>query len=241
MIRQMWDYIKIRFKMRMIIFSVVVLGMSFFGIATTPLLKSFFLLFTFPFIPIMAYITTVDSFNRAKTMILFFLKKGKEIPVPDEIVSLAKKMGVKINKVKMIPGELNAGISPNGNIFIGEEILPLLSKQEFQAVFAHEFSHVKRKHHIKKMLATLGFLLIGYVVFFNIPSLFQAYAILGFLSICTIPFNWHFEFEADEDGKKFVGASHMASALCKISGNKNPDEASETHPPINKRIEKLSI
>jgi Zn-dependent protease with chaperone function len=237
----MWDYIKIGFKLRIFVFSIVVFGISFFGIATTPLLKSLFLLCTSPFIPIMAYITTVDSFNKAKTMILFHFKKGKEIPVPDEILSLAKEMGVKTNKFKLIPGELNAGISPNGNIFIGEDMLPLLGKQEFQAVFAHEFSHIKRKHHMKKLLATLGFLLIGYIVFFNIPSLFQAYAILGFLSIVTIPINWRFEFEADEDGKKFVGASHMASALSKITGNKNPDEASETHPPVNKRIKNLLV
>jgi len=241
MIRQMWDYIKIGFKLRMIVFSIVVLGVSFFGIFTTPLLKSLFLLFTFPFIPIMAYITTVDSVNKVKTMILFHFKKGREIPVPDEIVSLAKKMEVKINKVKLIPCELNAGISLNGNIFIGEEILTRLNKDEFQAVYAHEFSHVKRRHHIKKLLATIGFLLIGYIVFFNVPSIFQAYAILGFLSIVTIPINWHFEFDADEDGKKFVGSSHMASALRKLTGNKNSDEASETHPPINKRIERLSI
>lgn len=241
MIGQLWNFLKIGFKLRMVVFSFVVLGVSFFGIVTTPLLKSLFLLFTFPFIPVMAYITTVDSFNKAKTMILFYFKKGKEIPVPIEIVSLAKKMGVKINKVKLIPGELNAGISPNGNIFIGEEILSLLSKEEFQAVFAHEFSHVKRKHHIKKLLATIGFLLIGCIVFFNVPSIFQAYAILGFLSIVTIPLNWRFEFEADEDGKKFIGSSCMASALRNLTGNKNPDEASETHPPINKRIEKLSI
>jgi len=79
------------------------------------------------------------------------------------------------------------------------------------------------------------------MVFFNVPGLFQAYAILAFVSIVTIPINWRFEFDADADGKKFVGAGYMASTLQKISAGKNLNEASETHPPISKRIERLSV
>lgn len=241
MMGKLWNYFKIGFKLKIYVFAIVFFGISFCGIAPTPLLKSICLLVTLPFMPVMVCITTLDSVYKVKDIVRMQIKKGKEIPIPDEIRDLANSMGVKIKKVKMVQGVKNAGVSSAGNVTIGEPLLCCFDKNELQAVCAHEFSHIKRRHHIKKLLAFSSLIVVGYIVFSNIPSIFQAYAIFSFLSITMIPINWRFEFEADEDGKKYVGATHMASALRKLSGDKNPKEASETHPPINIRIEKMSV
>lgn len=239
MIEQLWNYIKIGFKLKIYVFAIVFFGISFCGIAPTNFLKSLCLLITLPFIPVMACITTIDSINKVRDIVLMQLKRGLDIPVPDEIQRLADSMGVKIKKVKMVQGVMNAGVSPTGKVVIGEPILHSLDKNEFQSVFAHEFSHVKRKHHLKRLLVFSSLIIAGFIVFSNVPSLLQAYAIIAFLSIAIIPFNWRFEFEADDDGKKYVGATHMASALRKLIGDRNPKEASETHPPINLRIQRI--
>jgi Zn-dependent protease with chaperone function len=92
---------------------------------------------------------------------------------------------------------------------------------------------------VKRIVSLFGILSLGSIVFFNVPGPFQVYAIFAFLSIVMIPINWRFEFEADNDGKKYIGTANMASTLQKISEGKNLYEASETHPPIKRRIEKL--
>jgi len=241
MIEQFWNYLKIGFKFRLCVFSIVYLGICFFGMAPTPFLKSLFLLITLPFVGVMACITATDTINKFTDILKMQFKKGAKIPIPDEVQALADAMKVKIKEVKVVPGMLNAAVFPNGKVVIGDQILTCLDKKEFLAVFAHEFSHLKRGHHVKRILALLCLLSFSTMVFFNVPGLFQAYAILAFVSIVTIPINWRFEFDADADGKKFVGAGYMASTLQKISAGKNLNEASETHPPISKRIERLSV
>ncbi|HNW79882.1 MAG TPA: M48 family metalloprotease [Methanoregulaceae archaeon] len=239
MIGQLWNFLKIGFKFRLCVCSIVFLGISFFGMAPTPFLKSLFLLITLPFMGVMAGITAADTINKFTDIIRMQFKKGVKIPIPDEIQALADAMGVKIKEVKVVPDMLNAGVYPNGKVVIGDKILTCLDKKEFLAVFAHEFSHLKRRHHVKRMVALFGILSLGIIVFINVPGPFQVYAIFAFLSIVMIPINWRFEFEADDDGKKYIGTAYMASTLQKISEGKNLNEASETHPPIKRRIEKL--
>lgn len=239
MIGQLWNFVKIGFKKKIFIFSIVFFGLSFYNIVPDPLIKTLFFIVTLPFIPIMAFIAALDSVNNLKETILMQFKERMEIPVPNEIQELADVMGVKIKKVKMLKNMLNAGAYPNGTVIIGDKIISDLDKNQLRAVYAHEFSHIKRRHHLWKVLAFIGFLLVGYIAFLNVPGVFQGYAVLAFLSIAIIPINWHFEIEADNDAKKFVGASPLASALEKISKGKNPDEGSETHPPTNQRIELL--
>jgi len=107
------------------------------------------------------------------------------------------------------------------------------------AVFSHEFAHFKKNHHLLKMSAFLLILFAGYCVLHGFPEFMMWYALLAYTSIVMIPISWHLELEADNMGKVFVGGEHMITALEKISIDRDPNEGSETHPPINARIRAL--
>jgi len=166
-------------------------------------------------------------------------KAKTEIQVPDEVLNLATKMGVKCNSFKIVADDFNACVLPTGTVLIGDKTFYELTMDELLAVFAHEFSHNRRKHYVLKISAFAFLFITGYLLFHDLPDFMLWYAMFAFTSIALIPFSYYIELEADKDGKSFVGAAQMISALEKISKGRNPNEGSETHPPIAKRVQEL--
>ena len=158
-----------------------------------------------------------------------------------EVANLANNMGVACNSFKIVTDNFNACVLPTGSVFIGDKTFFSLNKEELLAIFAHEFAHNKKRHYWLKISAFALLLFAGYVVFHDLPEFMMWYALFAFTSIAMIPVSWFLELEADSMGKKFVGADYMISALEKISIDRDHNEGSESHPPINARIRALKV
>lgn len=239
MIGQLWNFIKVKFKAKLYVFLTVFFSATLFLLFRTPFVQIPSLLICFVSIPLMAIFLVNDTVYDLKEMILMIFKKKVILPVPLEVANLAKTMGVTCKSFNVVPDNFNAFVLPNGKVFIGDITLSTLNKDELLAVFSHEFAHSKKNHHLLKLSALLFLLVAGYCVLNGLPDFIMVYALVAFTSIVMIPISWHFELEADNMGKVIVGAEPMISALEKISINHDPNEGSETHPPINARIRAL--
>jgi len=236
---QVWDFFKIKFKAKLYIFLVVVFYAVLFTVNPMIISQLPSFLICLGFIFLMAIVLLIDLAGNLKDLVLMLFKKKIELPVPIEIANLAANMGVTCKSFKIVTDNFNACVLPTGGVLIGDKTFFRLSKEELLAVFAHEFGHHKKGHHLMKISVFLLLLVTGYGVFQSLPEFMIGYALFAFTSIGMIPLSWYFELEADEMGKKYVGADHMISALEKISSDRDPSEASESHPSISARIRAL--
>ena len=100
----------------------------------------------------------------AEMMIMPLVKKGsiswQQIPVFTEFGALAETEGVKLHKSK--PFGLrknfdNAYANPlTRQIVVGDKLLRRLGDGAITALVGHEITHLKRHHHIKMLLWTMG-------------------------------------------------------------------------------------
>jgi Zn-dependent protease with chaperone function len=165
------------------------------------------------------------------------LKAKKEVPVPSELQELAEQFGIKSRGLKIIDGVFNAGATANGQLILGTLLLKDFTINQLKAVVAHEFAHLKRRHHLQ-----LGLYLLIVVPYVFISSSYLPQAIACLVSLATMiyfmmPIQWLSEFDADEYASKIVGVENMISALEAFPGD--PNEGSEDHPPIVVRIKRL--
>lgn len=114
-------------------------------------------------------------------------------------------------------------------------------------ILAHELSHIKACHHVKKviLLLILMFLLAAPVCFLVLPP------VLGrlYVFICCILWwgmimliSWYFEYEADAIAAHYVGADIVTTTLKAVDISKQGEKPKRDfwHPPISKRIANLS-
>lgn len=225
---------KLNFKGRMFLYASVVVSATFFNVFLHPMMKLFWVLVFIIFAEIFVFI-----YSRNLTTIIALLKhKNRDIPVPEEFSDLARKIGVEIKKYQLADGLDNAYVIGK-NVVLGSGLLEKLTKEECMAVLAHEFGHIREKHVAVKFLFASPVLMLAYYSWINLPQAMLAIAFLAYLLVILTPINWYLELRADRIAKEFVGKEFMQSALLKLSEKTDRNEPSETHPPVQGRINRL--
>lgn len=194
--------------------------------------------------------------------------KGLELEDPklvERILSLAKEMDVKVERIIMLPWKklkvanaLQVG-RRKFSIYISDYLIENLKPVEVEAVVAHELAHAKKRHLHKILLFTLTFVLTGmnlllysWVKRANPTSHITTIAGILFLlavSVASTPLARRFELEADALSAKTLGtAEPMISALQRIAElNLTPKKYPRVigwglpHPSTENRIEKLKM
>jgi Zn-dependent protease with chaperone function len=250
MLQDLWRFIK-SFKMRFVIYYLVVLTLTLFG--TIPVLAVKLLLFTVflaasvLFVPIISsmFVSTIRQFQAYRNRV--------DIPISKEITLLSEKAGIQLKSLGIVKGR-TAFVLRN-SLILGKDLLQKLSFDERQAVVAHELGHIKgqRKHTLFRLfwiVSLLAVVLFSWSklyspIFFSesitqiILTVMVNIALLAFMTIVMIPINWYIELDADRFAKELVGKEHIRSALLKLTDEKGFSEPSETHPSIEERVKRL--
>lgn len=228
-------WIKFGFWKRIFICFWVVLSVSVFNSVGYPLVKLSAVISTLISAELMVYCYV--PFYLSQISLLFRLKSTEQ-QLPDEIATLAKNMNVRINKIRVFPKVKNAFAKGN-KVYVSEELLNELSLDEIRGVFAHEFQHVKDnwKHMLILYLYLLPILAFLSLMWQHLPSPMMNLGLFAYLTIFLIPIQWWFEKRADAAAAKYAGKEAIKSALLKLTDKNRMNEPSETHPPINKRLE----
>lgn len=194
--------------------------------------------------------------------------KGLKLEDPklvERILSLAKEMGVKVERIIILSWKklkvANAlQVGPRKfSIYISDYLIENLKPVEVEAVIAHELAHAKKRHLLKVLLFTLTFVLTGmnlllysWVKRANPISHITTIAGILFLlavSVASTPLVRRFELEADALSAKTLGSPEpMISALQRIAElNLTPTKYPRIigwglpHPSTETRIEKLKM
>ena len=138
-------------------------------------------------------------------------------------------------------------------VAVSTGLLQNMSRDEAEAVIAHEISHIANGDMVTMTL--IQGVVNTFVIFI---SRILAQIAAGFLaSIITMWFSRHREFHADAGSAKLVGREKMIAALQRLKTSYEPQEANSmmafcingkskslselfmSHPPLDKRIEAL--
>ncbi len=195
------------------------------------------------------------------------------------IQDLASRMGIKgrIEGAYQVPvrgfkvvnaAQLGFG-RRHGRIYLIGNIEELLTKNEVEAVVAHEFAHMKSRH-ILKLSVILIALMIGMYAVFTVSAYTVLYSLLltgadisgGLILLSMIlldyvapfilvylvilKFRRMFEFEADKIAAQSTSPKYLANSLLKLADyNLLPKKFPRilgglmSHPSISDRIERL--
>jgi STE24 endopeptidase len=156
-------------------------------------------------------------------------------------------------------------------IYLIGDIEDVLTKDELDAVIAHEFAHMKLRHILKLMLALLALMAGAYVVFTflgimalyffslapgeaSIDMLLTSIIILDYIAPLVLVYLLLFfiqrtyEFEADQLAAKSTSPQDLSSALVKLAEyNLIPMKFPRvvgvlmTHPSMTARLERLKL
>jgi Zn-dependent protease with chaperone function len=231
-LREFWSGFKSSFKSRLAVCIALFLSVYLFSLFTYPYLRlatdlstlifaELFVVFYFPFY--------WENFK------LIFRNKSVEVPLPDEFSSLARKMGLKITKMKIFPNICNAYAQGN-QVFVGQKLLEKLNPEEIKAVIAHEFGHIKGRHVVVQIVYILPIMAFFALSWSRLPPIMTELGLFAYMMFALVPIRWWAEKRADLAAIKQVGKEPLKSALIALVGKEKMNEPSETHPAVSQRI-----
>lgn len=160
---------------------------------------------------------------------------------PPFVQDLASHMKIKLNKKKPF-GIINEPIGAAANILgsqiiIGSDVLALPENQR-NAVLAHELGHLRPNQMFWLYCLVYGVVLIA-------PTLGDVHPLVTIIGGASLFFilrtliSWKMEYSADSFSATHTSGEDLASALQRLSNLADQNTASDTHPSINSRIEKV--
>ncbi|MBI2967132.1 MAG: M48 family metallopeptidase [Bacteroidetes bacterium] len=212
-------------------------------------------------LPLFNKLTTLEDGELKNAIISYCTKTG--FSVKNIFIMDGSKRSSKANA-------FFSGLGPRKTIILFDTLIKEHTVAEIVSVLAHEVGHYRKKHTRKMMIISgIQSFLILYILslFLNVEYFSQALGVSEakfhtgliafgiifspFSTIIGIAMNFlsrRFEFEADRYAKETSSGTDLSSALVKLSVNQlsniNPHPfyvfVHYSHPPLLKRIERLS-
>lgn len=253
MLSELWRFIKVSFKRRMLLYEIGVLSWTLFG-SFPNLLVRFFCLGAFitAFALLTPFLTSLVAWQ---IKALFSKKYEADQRIKSEVGKTAERIGVKPPKVLIAKGLCNAYIH-FGTLVLGEELLDRLRARDpsqIRAVIAHELGHRKEKHTWLKMATGVALpafplwiwqrlyfpIIISEFVTQLMLNVMITLALFAFLMVAMVPLNWHLEFRADRFMVDVAGKASAIFALLAIVTREKFEIPSEDHPSVSERVKQI--
>lgn len=143
----------------------------------------------------------------------------------------------------ILPRSSNAANAGRGRIIVGEQLVQQMDNQELAGIIGHEFAHGIRHHVLIKVLlfpSVIGLVIGLYLVTQSVPNGIVLYwtAFAGII-FAEMLLSWKLEYSADHLSAERLGKDPMIRALTYLR-EIHYDGPSFTHPPLSRRINRLS-
>jgi Zn-dependent protease with chaperone function len=240
--------------------TLVVLGILSAGIFFLPLTARFVYLGIFMVLTMVPVLSTVNmitgSIITQVQVALYNRKHQPRVEIWPQVKKMTKRMGIKHSGEVFVtsnPAVNNAFVNLyTKKITISESWLNQFHKTETLATIGHELGHIKGQKRftfemMAVMLGTLGFafcfsfitLILGLPViplFLQITTFTIMFLLLSFVL-------WRNEYRADMEGARATSPEALIAVFEGLQGNQRSankkDYGSETHPPLDLRIQRL--
>jgi len=153
---------------------------------------------------------------------------------------------MKIKKVRMLvtTNPLIEGAFTNpirNSVYIPAEWIREYPRQDLRGVIGHELAHIKTKWVFAEefglgMAVVLGLTLL--VALFSIQLVAETFE-LSIIFLVLTALSWKNERRADYEGALVTGPEGLISVFERFKATTDRDEGSETHPPLEDRINRL--
>jgi Zn-dependent protease with chaperone function len=185
------------------------------------------------------------------------LRKVKSGQAYTRAFQLAKKMGVKLERVYVVPagkGHLTNAYGSARSIAVTDNYGEFLRGSQLDYLIGHELGHVKRKHGIKKLLIVALLFLVPALILLTLPffplssrPIIDLAMMLG-LSLAFYSVSRRFEYQADRESVELTGdpktAVHALANLCRVTDTPvscgRLVELFLTHPSFRRRAEAIA-
>lgn len=186
-------------------------------------------------------LTIIVSYISAE-QVLILLKRARpteDLSLRGMVERVSDKMGVKIDQVyELEEDQANAYAvdSVRKIVIISKSILSHVNNEELESIMAHEVSHIKARHGLKRAIFKgISLITLGSLLFYGVPILIIIAGL--FLTLITdIYFSKTTELEADISASKIVDKYALISAISKLSGE---ESLFSTHPAASRRISSI--
>ncbi len=246
MLGELWNFIKVSFKKRLVLYEIVGISFTLFGTFPNLLVKLLCLAVFSVAGGLFMKILTSQFISQLRLIIAH--KNREKFPISNEIADLAKQMNVQVKELGIVK-ECTAYVLGK-SIVLGIELLKRLTFNERQAVVAHELGHIKEKHILLRfvlMIPLLAIPLYSWRIIYSpiflteslthiIITIMVIIAFLAYITLVMIPISWYLEARADRIAARFAGKKNIKSALLTIAKKEKLGMPSETHPSISERV-----
>jgi hypothetical protein len=161
------------------------------------------------------------------------------------VAQILNEMGVKA-KVRIFETTNPLIDGPFTNAFTNKVFIPAnwraeCSRGDLRGVISHELAHVKTKSRFVQDVGFGAAVIVGLsllVGVFSIPLVTETFELsITFLVLTGI--SWTNERRADREGAKVTGPEGLISVFERLKAMSKHDDGSETHPPLQDRINRL--
>jgi Zn-dependent protease with chaperone function len=244
-------YVYLNFKLRRTVL-ISVLGLSILPgtlIYFLPSLVRLAYAYVFTFFTAAMLFSTVQFITGSVvTQISISLYSRKHKPEErfyPEVKQMATKMGIKYEKPIYVTNNPEVK-SPFTNIFSGTITLPSFFEKKFHqtevcATIGHELAHIKDKRTYAKEMLIASSVAVAFTFIlglFTIP-LICGIAEFAFIMLALSQIMWRNEYRADKEGANATTPEALISVFEQLKSESKRDEGSETHPPLQARINRL--
>ena len=223
---------KVGFKGRLIVCTALIFSVTLFNSIDFPLVRFSASLATLVAAELFIYCYVPFYLDN---LWLLFRSKATEVPLPIELATLAKNMGLKVSKMKVFPKVCNAYAHGN-QLFMGQKLLEKLNSEQIKAVAAHEFGHIKGRHIMVQVFYILPIIAFVWLGWSKLPPVMLDLGLIAYMMVALVPLHWMIEKRADLVAVKYVGKEPFKSALLSLVEKDRLNEPSETHPSISQRL-----
>lgn len=250
MLNTLWNFIKLNFNKRLVLYEIGVSSFVLSGIFPNSLVSSFCLFICLTtYMLLTPFLASTFTFQLRS---LFAKKYEADQNIRKEVSEVADQLGAKVEKVYIVKGLCNAYVRFH-TLYIGEELLNRLNYYTRKAVFAHELGHIKERHLWFKIPATVvpmvlplwSWRSLQWPIIINelftqlMLVILIEIVLLTYLIVFNIPINWYLEMRADRLAVQIAGKAATISALLAIVRKEKIKTPSEDHPAISERIKQI--
>ncbi|MEM9091721.1 MAG: M48 family metalloprotease [Cyanobacteria bacterium P01_F01_bin.53] len=204
---------------------------------------------------VIVFLISIVAIKRLQDMTPYAITTGE---LRDRLFALAKPAGVKLQNIYLLPMRrsrmVNAFAVKNNTVMVTDYLLKQLSKDEVDAIMAHELAHLQLGHPRKLLwqllmslvVCSFGLALVFQLLLWFVPwlDMFQIPLIVAISLGWFYSTSRRFEYQADAQAALMTGNPQaLMGGLVKVARlNRTPlqwgklSESMMTHPSMQRRV-----
>lgn len=161
------------------------------------------------------------------------------VDFPEITALVMTRNHLRVSKFGIAEGELNAELTPGGDIVMGSKILEKFTEAEVGAISVHELGHASRRIRKSYLVALFVGLVLWLPAWWSLPAILVLPGFVGQLVMWFWLAKWISEYDVDDFACKEFSPTTTVSALERLKLESGRDWPTLSHPSLSSRISRI--